>query len=234
MGAFGGPHIVTDGLELALDGLNTKSYPGSGTTWYDLSGNDNDGTLSGAAMQDNGTTARNIGFDGTNDKVTIPADASLRPASAFSVEAWVYIGSYPASWYSLIQAPQSNASHTNPYFDWAIYIRNDGGLHTRVDGTDSLSTGTTTKVPTGQWSHIVITWTGGLVSYYLQGNLIQTHSIGVTSITYDNNTDVLIGVNASSTEDFNGNVGYAKFYSIRLTAAQVAQNFNANKQRFGL
>ena len=52
MGAFGGPHIVTDGLELALDGLNTKSYPGSGTTWYDLSGNDNDGTLSGAAMQD--------------------------------------------------------------------------------------------------------------------------------------------------------------------------------------
>ena len=35
------PRIVTDGLVLALDAADTNSYPGSGTTWYDLSGNDN-------------------------------------------------------------------------------------------------------------------------------------------------------------------------------------------------
>ena len=40
-----GPSIVTDGLVLALDAANHKSYPGSGTTWYDLSGNGNNGTL---------------------------------------------------------------------------------------------------------------------------------------------------------------------------------------------
>ena len=45
MAFFHSPKIVTDGLILALDAANPKSYPGSGTTWYDLSGNENNGTL---------------------------------------------------------------------------------------------------------------------------------------------------------------------------------------------
>jgi hypothetical protein len=39
------PRIVTDGLVLCLDAGNPKSYTGSGTTWTDLSGNGNNGTL---------------------------------------------------------------------------------------------------------------------------------------------------------------------------------------------
>jgi len=42
---YTGPNIVTSGLVLQLDAANTKSYPGSGTTWTDLSGNGNNGTL---------------------------------------------------------------------------------------------------------------------------------------------------------------------------------------------
>lgn len=45
MGVFAGPNIVEDGLVLAVDASNTKSYPGSGTTWFDISGNGNDATL---------------------------------------------------------------------------------------------------------------------------------------------------------------------------------------------
>ena len=44
MSAFGGPNIITDGLVLSLDAGNVKSYPGTGTTWYDKSGNGNNGT----------------------------------------------------------------------------------------------------------------------------------------------------------------------------------------------
>ena len=40
-----GPDILTDGLALLLDSSSSRSYPGTGTTWYDLSGNDNHGTL---------------------------------------------------------------------------------------------------------------------------------------------------------------------------------------------
>jgi len=57
MGFSRGPKIVTDGLVLALDAANTKSYPGSGTTWNDLSGNGNTGTLN------NGPTFDRIGGD---------------------------------------------------------------------------------------------------------------------------------------------------------------------------
>ena len=227
--------IVTDGLVLNLDATKKESYPGSGTTWYDLSGNNNHGTLSGASVQDVGTSAQGIGFDGTNDKVTIPADPTLRPTTALTVEAWVYLNSLPASWYTIMQAPQSNSSHTANYFDWAIYINYTGGIHIRIDGeSDNLGTGTTTKVQASTWTHVAITWTGGTNKYYIQGQLVQTKSISATTITYDNNTDVLLGVNASSTEDLNGNLTAVRLYNKVLTDLEILQNYNALKGRYGL
>ena len=48
MASHSGPDIIEDGLVLALDAANTKSYGGSGTTWSDLSGKENDGTINGS------------------------------------------------------------------------------------------------------------------------------------------------------------------------------------------
>jgi hypothetical protein len=56
------PKIITDGLVLCLDAGNPKSYPGSGTTWTDLSGNGNNGSL------ENGV-GYNGGFFNGNDYV---------------------------------------------------------------------------------------------------------------------------------------------------------------------
>jgi len=53
MGAFGGPDIITDGLVLALDAGSERSYPGTGTTWYDLSGNNFDFTIDGSGFSYN-------------------------------------------------------------------------------------------------------------------------------------------------------------------------------------
>ena len=69
MGTFTGPSIVTDGLVLALDAGSARSYPGSGTTWYDLSGNGNNGTLSAATIGT--TTAGTMTFNGTDTEITI-------------------------------------------------------------------------------------------------------------------------------------------------------------------
>jgi hypothetical protein len=66
MGFFRGPNIVRDGLVLALDAASPRSYPGSGTTWYDLSGNGNNGTLVNSTFSNNV-----IQFDGTNDYVSV-------------------------------------------------------------------------------------------------------------------------------------------------------------------
>ena len=63
MSAFGGPNIITDGLVLNLDAGNIKSYPESGTTWFDKSGNGNDGTLTNGPTFDSGSLG-SIVFDG--------------------------------------------------------------------------------------------------------------------------------------------------------------------------
>ena len=87
------PKMVTDGLVLSLDAANTKSYPRSGTTWTDLSGNSNTGTLT------NGPTfnAGNLGsivFDGTNDYVGIPYNSILAPTSQISYGAWAFLSNW--------------------------------------------------------------------------------------------------------------------------------------------
>ena len=60
------PRIVTSGLVLALDAADRNSYPGSGTTWTDLSGNANNGTLTNGPTF-NSANGGSIVFDGTND-----------------------------------------------------------------------------------------------------------------------------------------------------------------------
>ena len=80
MSAAGGPDIIEDGLVLALDAGNVKSYPGSGTTWYDKSGNSNDGTLINGPTYSNNT----IVTDGSNDRVEISQSGDLR------TESWTF------------------------------------------------------------------------------------------------------------------------------------------------
>ena len=71
------PKIVTDGLVLCLDAGDGKSYSGSGTTWYDRSGNGNNGILvNGPTFDSNNRGA--IVFDGVNDHVSIPNSSSLQ------------------------------------------------------------------------------------------------------------------------------------------------------------
>jgi len=75
MGVHNGAIIPQNGLQLLLDAANTKSYPGSGTTWTDLSGNGNTGTLTNSPTftTDNGGAIR---FDGTNDYVVVADTAN--------------------------------------------------------------------------------------------------------------------------------------------------------------
>jgi len=87
MGTAYNPKIVTDGLVLCLDAGNTKSYPGTGTVWTDLSGNGNNGTLVNGV----GYSSDNQGsmvFDGVNDYVITSTISSYR-----SLNMWVYLNS---------------------------------------------------------------------------------------------------------------------------------------------
>ena len=90
MGLAHSPRIVTEGLVLALDAGNTKSYPGSGTTWTDLSGKGNNGSLT--SMNGNNYNSANGGyldFDGSIDQINCgSSDDFAFGTGDFTIEFW--------------------------------------------------------------------------------------------------------------------------------------------------
>ena len=78
MGLAHSPKIVTNGLVLCLDAGNTKSYPGSGTAWTDLSGRGNNGTLTNGPTYSS-TNGGSVVFDAVDDYVTVPHNRILYP-----------------------------------------------------------------------------------------------------------------------------------------------------------
>ena len=86
MAIFGGPNVIDNGLVLSLDAGNVKSYPGSGTIWYDKSGNNNNGTLTNGPTFSGGS----IVFDGVDDYVdtTFKASISIGNGNPFTISAF--------------------------------------------------------------------------------------------------------------------------------------------------
>ena len=81
------PKIVTDGLVLYLDAANTKSYPGTGTVWTDISRTNNNGTLTNGPTYTS-TFGGSIVFDGTNDSVVSANTINITGASARTMNIW--------------------------------------------------------------------------------------------------------------------------------------------------
>ena len=95
MGLAHSPSIVMNGLVLALDAANSKSYPGSGTTWTDLSGNSNTGTLTNGPTY-NSANGGSIVFDGVDDGVNIPHNSNIDIRNQITIECLFYLNSFTA------------------------------------------------------------------------------------------------------------------------------------------
>lgn len=114
MAQHNGSRIVTDGLVLALDAANTKSYPGTGTTWSDLSGN-NDGTMTslGFEVGNNGSLL----FNDANDTVSINHDDVFNFSSTFTVSTWIKINSFSTS--TIYNVVSKKPSFNNTQKGWS-------------------------------------------------------------------------------------------------------------------
>ena len=98
MGLRHSPKIVTDGLVLCLDAANVKSYPGSGDTWYDLSGNGYDGTLINGASYD--STDKCIVFDSTNEEVYATLSGVNTTSGLYNTVDFFYVLDRWNKWFS--------------------------------------------------------------------------------------------------------------------------------------
>lgn len=227
MGAYSGPEINESGLILCLDAGNTKSYPGSGTTWTDLSGNGNNGTLANGptySSDDGGS----IVFDGSDDHVTFTSNPSL--TNQITIEVWVKLNSTSANsgWicgregsYRILYA--SNA------FAWVCATDNNGWYQ---PGT-SISAGSV--APHTNTYQVVVTYDGSNNKIYVNGTLRNTASSISGNIKDVNPYYIMRDGSSDANIDYGkGNLYSHKLYNRALTASEVAQNYNALRGRFGL
>ena len=220
------PKIVTDGLVLCLDAANKKSYPGSGTVWRDLAGSNN-GTLTNGPTF-NSANGGSIVFDGSNDYVVLSNSSSISPTSGITVSAWCYlnagsqtmirknINDYLLEW-------GDTGLGSGSYLYW--YLSTTGGANYRRS-TSAFSLNT--------WYNTVGVFTSGVGSaLYVNGSPISTSYINTNTGTISQSNGYL-RIGNWSDETFNGKVSNVTIYNRALSAAEIRQNFNALRGRFGI
>ena len=229
MASKGGPDIIENGLTLFLDASNIRSYPGSGTTWSDLSGNGNNGSLI------NGPTfsAANLGsivFDGTNDYVDMGSSTYCNLIN-ISVSVWVRVTS--ASGFLL-----SRYFNTTSYNGFYMYY-DVPSTKFSVDGRESsaayLSRPTTNTYPLNNWYNVTWTKSANVWSIYINGSLDVSSALGNGTTPFSNNTMWLGGYNEGGAQYYSSvNLSNVFIYNRVLSANEVLQNYNAARARFGL
>ena len=229
------PSIVTDGLVLHLDAGDSASYPGSGTTWTDLSGNGNNGTL--VSMDGNNYSSANGGyldFDGSSDYVqgTISSSTFTGP---HSICCWFYRQTVK-QWSALFS---NNVNTTSCSILTFIDTSNSLGTNqTGINGT-SVAAVDLGVDHLNKWIYGVITF-GGVsngsavnVYAYKDGSLL-TNS-GSLYWNMSSHSSYYVGRHwASGTEVHDGFISQVTIYNKALTSSEITQNFDALKGRYGL
>ena len=235
MGFSRGPNIVRDGLVLALDAASPRSYPGSGTTWNDLSGNGNNGTLTNGPAFDNGNNG-SIVFDGVDDGVGIGTGNNY-PYPYHTFEIWVKssgLGSNNGGGIIGLDYGRVIAITTtgNIQYSWYTGVGDNQGLLFSTTTTNA-------NLLNGNWRHIVCLRSESVYEIYIDGVLNKTGSNGGQPDWNGLNTwsgmGAIIGNNPNNANlRFLGSISSTKMYNRALTAAEIQQNYNATKGRYNL
>jgi hypothetical protein len=200
-----------------------------GTTWTDLSGRGNTGTLTNGPTYSS-ANGGSIVFDGSNDYVDLTQTIQFNTGD-FSISGWFRSNSGNTSYKQIWSSGYNGGtpdleigllSGTNQLY---LYIRPPGELIT-----------TTYAVDDNVWRHFTATKTSSTISLYVNGSLVSSVSGTYTSDVDDAGVIPRIGngLNNINNRPFNGNIAQVSVYNRALTAAEVSQNFNALRSRFSL
>ena len=225
-------NIVTDGLVFYVDPAYKKSYPRTGTTVTDIIG-DTTGTLSGAGGDNNTPQWENIkggifDFDGTDDKITSVSNSGFTNNDPRTFSAWIKTtdsGVYK----TIVQVGPDNNSNQN--FELSTF---GGFLHFSSWSTYNL-TGNVT-IADGSWRFVSLTFNGSVINGYVEGSSAGPNLTNASINLSTTDTSYYIGGSATghSSKWFNGNIGPILLYNKALSASEVTQNYQAQKERFGL
>lgn len=222
------PYIVTSGLVLNLDAANPRSYSGSGTNWYDVSGNNNNGVLTNGPTFTNSNENSYFTFDGVNDYVVIPNGFTnlLKNRSTWTFSIWLRVSAYGAG---NDAAPVifsiNDVGNYNEFFleiSSSIVYLSAGGILKSANTTVSTNT------------IYNINWVLDGSNCYVYLNNSQILSATGMNAMSNVDGDIWIGRFKNSDYDFNGRIYNCQCYSIALTPDQISSNFNAMRGRFNI
>lgn len=228
---FVSPPIVTNGLSLHVDAASQKSYPGSGGVWTDLSKQTGNGTLQNSITFIT-NNAGGFSLNGTNTYVTFPA----KTLTSVTLDCWFTpISKGSGFGYALFYGTSASAGGAvsiavaNQVYGTTLNL---GEVYCFVGGGDPQLRRTNYIVTFGQPMHVIMSATNGstTISCYINGVSVPITNTNVFSF----GTTVLAGLDGGFNNFFKGNIHSAKIYNRVLTQAEVTQNFNAGRGRFGL
>jgi hypothetical protein len=230
------PKTVTNGLILALDAANRKSYAGSGTVWTDLTGNANTGTLTNSPTF-TGTNGGSIAFTAASSQyvdVANPTTFSFANTT-FMVSMWIKTVSVTT------QLVISKGYITDGWC-WVLDSTGVVGADTKNNGTgaSACSRNSIKVINDGIWHNVVVQYTTNTttaasqdIQIYIDGTLSQ--GALTTPLTYSSNSAANLNIGRrSSGLYFNGNIANVQIYNRALSSQEVLQNFNATRSRFGV
>ena len=208
------PKVITDGLVLYLDAANTRSYPGSGTAWNDLSRSGNNGTLTNGPTF-NTNNGGSIVFDGVDDYAT--GSLNQNPTQ-FTINVWTNLITN-----NTVGAGVVSTNGTGQTGNSFIFIQMGGSKQFQFNNAVSST------IPTlNTWYMVTGVQTATQQSIYVNNTLANTAtasgSLG-TNYVVSRRWDGLY---------LNSRIGSVQIYNRVLSTTEITQNYNALKGRYGL
>lgn len=226
-------NIVKDGLILNLDAAKVDSYPGSGTTWRDISGFQNNGTLTNGPTF-NSSNYGSIVFDAVNDWVETSSIISL--SNTFTVNAWVRVTTLSPS----AAIRRTIIANDYPYLAnrgfFFVASGNNGSDFFISLGNDQKVAVTSTGLISANTIYMLTARVNNLdpIRLYRNGVEVPSYAVqndGNVTLTYLGPTK--FGAR-ELTDPFAGNMYNIQIYNRALSATEILQNYNATKGRYGL
>ena len=246
-----GPQIVTDGLVLHLDAGNAKSYPGAGGVWYDISKGGYNGAInaydsggsgseSDPAFSTDGVGGGWFEFRSSNNSIRHEVDVTmgegilLGGVEANTVEDWTL-----EVWVRSQGVPYGNECFIVGRLGHHSMIGQDSSGDNLLFEirTDSGSTGrlrVTSDAVTGVWTHLVLSYVNRYGNCYKDGKLLALDNVDSARQVRAHSTTLKIGGYNANNYRCNADISIVRAYTKALSAAEVKQNYNTHRSRFGL
>lgn len=222
MSIRGGPDIIEDGLVLHLDAADKNSYSGSGSTWYDLSGNDNHATLYGDPPYETARGGR-LWFNGPDY-----ADCGMSDLSYTEFSFSVWLTTYSTGTQCIIGKGVVNQTN-----EWSLNFGNGSYVGGRMRTYSDSAQYSYTSLLNQDHMITMSAKNSSFVKLYIDGSLVAEKTSGVGTIV-NSTHPIKIGSWYTYNTSTYFRMYQASVYNKALTANEVQQNYNATKGRFGL